>query len=386
MSFASTTLLVGPNASGKSNVLDALRLLQGCALDLPIDEVLRGRWEGGRQTWAGLRGGAAEATWEGGGEFSLLTAFEVDGAPIKHSIRVGTSPEVQLVWEHLEAAGVKLFDTHGLSFPRSAGPQPGGGIHVAFASTGSGRQGSVTLRSSRSVLGQLEQAPRMRPEVMDTTKAVRSMLREIVHLELQPQLMRGPAPLHAGRMGAAGENVAAVLHQMDDGMRQDLLDWLSELCAPRLTRIDFEVVDAVGEVYFVLEERGSTRISSRSLSDGTLRFLGILVALLTAPEGTTILLEEPDVGLHPARIHLLAEVLESIPRSRGIQVIATTHSPTLLAHLSADALANVVAFDRDPETGGSVAARVGDLPSFATLRDSGERDHLIATGWLERAL
>ena len=59
--FARLTLLVGPNGSGKSNVLDALRFLQGLALDLPLYEVLRGRWEGGREVWSGIRGGEAES-------------------------------------------------------------------------------------------------------------------------------------------------------------------------------------------------------------------------------------------------------------------------------------------------------------------------------------
>lgn len=41
--FGELTILVGPNASGKSNVLDALHLLQGAALDLSLGDVLRGR-------------------------------------------------------------------------------------------------------------------------------------------------------------------------------------------------------------------------------------------------------------------------------------------------------------------------------------------------------
>lgn len=117
-----------------------------------------------------------------------------------------------------------------------------------------------------------------------------------------------------------------------------------------------------------------------------MRFLGIVAAVLTAKEGSLLIFEEPDIGLHSARIHLLAELLEQVTKQRGIQVIATTHSPVLLAHLSPEALENVIAFDRDPVTGNTVCSRVGELPNFATLAKSKERDHLISTGWLERAL
>ena len=63
--FAPLTLLVGPNASGKSNALDALRFLQGAALDYPLGDVLRGRWEGQREIWPAIRGSVVEASHVG---------------------------------------------------------------------------------------------------------------------------------------------------------------------------------------------------------------------------------------------------------------------------------------------------------------------------------
>src|SRR5690606_1646372 len=66
-------------------------------------------------------------------------------------------------------------------------------------------------------------------------------------------------------------------------------------------------------------------------------------------------------------------------------VLATTRSPILLAHLSPESLANVVALGRDA-TGTTICERIGKLPYFATLRNSDQLDHLISTGWLESAL
>ena len=384
LDFGRSTLLVGPNGAGKSNVFDALRFLQGAALDLPLTDVLGGRWEGGRQVWPGIRGGEAESAL-GGRAFALVTMWP--GQWHLLSVEQKGSASVQL--ETLSDSGERrtdLFDTHAFSLGAKKGPQPGGAINVAYRSVGGGRSGNVTLSAARSLLGQIEPTERMDPAVVEAARTVRRALREIIHLEILPSAMRGPAPLHAAQMGASGENVAAVLYEMSEKDRQEVLDWLTELCAPNVTKLDFEVVQSVREVYLFLVEANGTRISARSLSDGTLRFLGILVGLLTAPEGSLILLEEPDVGLHPARIHLLAEILEAIPKRRNIQVIATTHSPVLLAHLSDEMLADVLAFDRDKETGHSVVKRVGELPYFERLRTSQDRGHLIATGWLERAL
>lgn len=388
LTFGRTTLLVGPNGSGKSNVLDALRALQGAALDLPFAEVLRGRWEGGRQVWGGVRGAEGEAANVGHSEFSIGSRWTVSGSEVSHFLTVSTAPEVQLVWEALfedQARVAYWFDTNAPTLGASGGPQPGGGIKVGLRSLGGGRNLSLVLSAARSLLGQVEPVDRVDPAVIARSRAVRQAMRDIMHLEIQPERMRGPAPLHATRMGSAGDNVAAVLHSMHEGMRSDLVDWLSELCAPRVEGLHFEVVEAVREVYFFVEEGAGRRVSSRSLSDGTLRFLGILVGLLTAPPDSLVLLEEPDVGLHPARVHLLAQILEEIPKRRSIQVIATTHSPILLAHLSDTLLADTLAFDREQQTGFTLGRRLGDLRSFDTLRDSRHRDHLVSTGWLERA-
>ena len=75
--FAPVTILVGANASGKSNVFDAIRFLQGIGMGLSIAEILTGKWEGGREIQPGLRGGAEEACWTGADIFSLRAKLEL---------------------------------------------------------------------------------------------------------------------------------------------------------------------------------------------------------------------------------------------------------------------------------------------------------------------
>jgi hypothetical protein len=70
LSLAPLTVLAGANASAKSNFFDAIRFLQGIGLDMPLTEILLGRWEGGREVWPGLRGGVAEVAYAGTGAAS----------------------------------------------------------------------------------------------------------------------------------------------------------------------------------------------------------------------------------------------------------------------------------------------------------------------------
>lgn len=212
--------------------------------------------------------------------------------------------------------------------------------------------------------------------------------RQQLFLEIIPSRMRDYRPESTAQLGVSAENISPMLYQLkqrEPAQLQNVVDWLSELCAPTIEAIDFDRTQ-LGEVMMFLVERGGAKISARSASDGTLRFLGLIVALLTVPEGSMIIVEEPDVGLHPSRIHLLTSLIEDTAKRRALQVIATTHSPTLLSHLSDEALADVLAFGRNPNDGTTIAKRVGDLEHFATLRDSQNLEHLVSTGWLERAL
>jgi predicted ATPase len=197
--------------------------------------------------------------------------------------------------------------------------------------------------------------------------------------------MRDYKPEHTQALGTSAENISPKLAALSADQLDDVVGWLGELCAPKLTGISFDRTK-LKEVMFFLEEGAENKISARSVSDGTLRFLGLVTALLTAEEGSLIVLEEPDVGLHPARIHLLARLLEQTTKERRVRVLATTHSSVLLAHVSPESLANVVAMGRDDEHGVTVCERLGNLAHFATLRDSKQLDHLISTGWIERAL
>lgn len=126
-----------------------------------------------------------------------------------------------------------------------------------------------------------------------------------------------------------GANLSAVLHELatDATARRTFVEWVADLCAPELADLDFIEVEELGEVMAVLVESDGRRISARSMSDGTLRFLGILTALYTAEPGALVCFEEPGAGLHPARVRLLVELLDTVNRERGVQTIVTTPQP-----------------------------------------------------------
>lgn len=382
------TLLVGPNGSGKSNALDALRFLQGAALDFPLGDVLRGRWEGQREIWPAIRGHVVEAAHGDETSFTIVSEWisrERQPPCLTHSITVDTSEDALLEAERLEAgSGNYAFDTHAPALRGSIGQQQGGSIRVALRSKGKGNAETRDCSASRSLLGQITPGGRAHPAAIEEARQVQHEARLMAFLDIQPSRMRDYKPEHASALGTAAENISPRLQALQPEQLAEVVDWLGELCEPKVTGISFDRTQ-LREVMFYIDEAPSAKISARSISDGTLRFLGLIVALVTAEPGSLIVLEEPDVGLHPARIHVLAQLLEQTTANGRVQVLATTHSPTLLAHLGEATLGDVVAMGRRDD-GMTVCSRLRDLRHFSTLRESRQLDHLVSTGWIERAL
>ena len=88
-----------------------------------------------------------------------------------------------------------------------------------------------------------------------------------------------------------------------------------------------------GTVQFYLHEKGfSSPIPATRISDGTLRFIAMLAVLLSPEPPPLVCIEEPELGLHPDAVALMAEVLTEA--SERMQLIVTTHSDTLVSALT----------------------------------------------------
>ena len=81
-----------------------------------------------------------------------------------------------------------------------------------------------------------------------------------------------------------------------------------------------------------LEERGGRQIPASRLSDGTLRYLGLLAVLLHPNPPPLIAIDEPDLGMHPDVVAKVAELL--VDASQRTQLVVSTHSRMLIDALS----------------------------------------------------
>ncbi|WP_434391303.1 AAA family ATPase [Melittangium boletus] len=406
--LAPLTLLLGANASGKSNFLDALQFLHANSFDLDLEQILNGDQRASPDAWRGLRGGASEAARWGMSQFTIESTWSVnvwdseifdllDGEPnsefacdFTHRTTCRTSPSPLILEESLGIEGDVTAQTGALSgeYIERVVPEELPPTKVANAVFGRLEPGTKLLSARRSVFV----SPRAKRngnwvEILLPSFTLEAATSRIAFLNIQPAAMRGYGKKSAP-LGEEGRNLSGVLARLceEPDTKRALVDWLVEFCAPEITDIDFVEVKELGDVMAMFVEKGGRRVSARSASDGTLRFLGKLLALRLAPKGSVILLEELDSGLHPTRIRLLVEYLETVTRERGIQVIATTHSPVILQWLNEKTLRDSLVFGRVPDHEGTLVRRLGDLPHFNEVAQHKSIEELFTTGWLEMAL
>lgn len=141
------------------------------------------------------------------------------------------------------------------------------------------------------------------------------------------------------------------------------------------------------EVVFALpEEPFEQPISARSLSDGTLRFAALAMALLGQAEPALYVVEELENGLNPTRLQLLLSMMvRAVDGNPDLQVIGTTHSAQLLDYLSDELRANVLVLGWNREGDHSQVTRLTALPGYAMTVEESSLSDLLNEGWIQMA-
>ena len=216
---------------------------------------------------------------------------------------------------------------------------------------------------------------------------MQSILGRIRFLDLVPERMRQPVFPGQNVLGDNGENLPTALEVIcaDLQRKTTLMSWLQELTPMDVMDLEFPR-DPSGLVHLQFVERNGRRISAYSASDGTLRFLAMLAALLGPNPAGVYFFEEIDNGIHPNRLWLLLELIEKQTAKGNIQVVATTHSPDLLAQVNDTTFESTSVVSRLEDTEDAIIRHVDSLPNVKKLRKSQGLGRLHAGGWMETAL
>ena len=374
----SLTFIIGTNASGKSNILDALSFLYNSAKGVPINEIARY-----------TRGGLDWMIRKGSNEFSLSVVIAHDEDDLIYTISCRKNENsLQLAFESLELSTSKtsrmLFMTDTTSENASSPAIP-----IRFYQERRGRQKRLDLNRQTSILYQIENLIVVK-KVKESAMLMQNELKGIFILNPIPNHMRDYSPL-TERLNPDAGNIAGLLAGMDSNDQKRIEKALTEYVRPLpekdIKRIWAEKVGRFeSDAMLYCEEEWidgeKIEIDARSMSDGTLRFIAIVVALLTGKSGSLLVIEEVDNGLHPSRSQELVNVLKVLGEKSRIDIICTTHNPVLIDALRHEMIPFISYVTRSVETGCSVINLLEDKQNLAKLMATGSVGDLMTEGAL----
>jgi len=401
--LSNLSVLFGPNAAGKSNFLDCLQLLSKLATSRTIKEAFEPPYRGkplesftfGEQ---GMKGSLDQERLS----FSIEVDVRLPDAVVEavnrqiKEMRRSSSQEENSNEDAKTGAAVRernlRYRIEVEMLPKSGILRVAGEYLAALTDKGEPsvrRKPFLSLEGNRLHLRLEGQAhPSYYERFLDHSilslphypphyphlVAMRRELESWLFFYFEPrERMRAANPVKEVRhIGLMGEELASFLNTLKalDPRQFQAVERALRTFMPNVQGIGVEV-SKLGEVELTLTE-GGIPVPARILSEGTLRVLGLLSLAGAKEQPSLIGFEEPENGIHPRRIQLVAELFKTRASSGETQYIVTTHSPLLPDLVPDESL--FVCKRVDDET------RIEPFTAWGALAKKGEVDRALMEG------
>ena len=301
-------VLIGPNGSGKSNLLRALELIRASAAGNLRDFVLS---KGGlpRLLW----GGSAQEV-----EFRIGSGITPSQPPAEqdaYSLSLVQVP--QSASFRVKAESLKLSDQSAPVFLRD-----GDALTV--------EQGAAKRLPDTETYLSLLSALWTDPVPYMFQQQLRAWaIYQDLHVDEDAPIRRSAVSRRETRISYCGQNLIPVLKTLYEGDFKDSIDSGMLAAFPDdYAELSFPQTEPNRIQLYVRRKHGRREDSAADLSDGTLRFLLLLTILATPDPPPLIAIDEPESGLHPSMLPIVAE--SAAQAATRTQVILSTHSPQML--------------------------------------------------------
>lgn len=368
MEFSPLTIIAGPNASGKSNLFDALALLTrlaetdlktafseqrgeaielftkydddfadeiSFAIEMLVDKKVRDNWGGESELkYTRLRYELKiKRTVNERGILDLAVAYE-SLVNVKHDDDVWLKKHLK---SHIIENWRPKVSTGRRGKPYILTEDREGTVTIKLPQDGKagGKEtpANAVLQTVLSGINSIDF-----PHVF----AAKEEMRKWRFLQLSPDALRKPSPYMAkDTISHNGENLAAVLYRIKNEDISAIKDIARRLNNLLPTIVDVDVYDDIANKQFIVKVKNDDgrEFSSRVLSEGTLRLLALCVFLYDETFGGLLCFEEPENGIHPFRLKAMVELLNDLSIDFNDidmplrQVLVNTHSPVLVGEV-----------------------------------------------------
>ncbi len=345
-------VLIGPNAAGKSNLIEIMALLQA----VPRDLAGFFRRSGGISDWLWK---GSEMPAEAGSVEAVVGNVTGQMSSLRYALSLDEKgQQFDIVEERLENEIPSPNYTDPFQFFRVTNGY--GRLAVNWREA----EGLIQEDASRRQQTQLIRRDDLTPgqSILQQRKDP-SLYREMHLVARQFDAIRLYREWNMGRNSAIRRpqptdaitdfleedfaNLSLMLNRLEGGAELPDIEEQLKRFYETYDRVGVSIQANTAQLW--IREKGlSSAVPATRLSDGTLRFLALLTILCHPTPPPLVCIEEPELGLHPDIIHQVAKLL--LDASQRTQLIVTTHSAELVDHLWEDP-ESVVICERYPETG-----------------------------------
>lgn len=325
-------VFAGPNAAGKSNLLDAIQMIARAGTQRTLAEALDKPIRGlPAEAFTLPSGGLAELMDQSSAWFELCADIEVPSlsgrAPdrIRYEFRVETDPRGGTLSVEQELLTAMSAEWAPKGLPRIETSTDA----LLLRRQGQGQPRHEPLHANHTLLSDTRLSGNLYPLFDRVRQELRTW--RTYYLDPQDAMREAVGPREVEHIGSRGEDIAPFLYGLK--LRQPRVFAAVErslrAVIPAVSGLDVDLDPKRGTLDVQINQDG-TIFSSRVVSEGTLRVLALCAIAVTATDGL-VAIEEPENGVQPQRIDRIAELLSSTVRRGNAQFVITTHSPGFVA-------------------------------------------------------
>ncbi|WP_270736611.1 AAA family ATPase [Streptococcus anginosus] len=435
------TTIIGLNASGKSNIIEALSILSKVSQDTLITNVLNNT----NTTILPVRGGAQGCLRGTKKTFGLGCTVEKEEKELEYFIKFKVEDSDRVFVEEESLFEIKNREK-SLIYKTVKNSKSIADINVEYDNKKRGKNPRITMDRSRSILSQLDKnhietnskldsiydlirsadktgetiniddidkianTSKSKNTIFNEIDIVKTVLSSIFVLNVDVNKVRTYIRRDNSRLNYDAGNLSSVLDSLYANVKRYQRDEKSNSGFPRgrgyaerlkekkeqwdkiLDTIgiipEYEIVDLAitvtpppyrDVIFTCIEqiEEKRIKIPATSLSDGTISVIAITTAVATYPKNSIIVIDEFDNGIHHSKAIEFLEKIQKIAKKKNVTLVLTTHNTVLLDSLRGKEFGGINIIYRAKETSNSKVARFIEIPNY---------EKIIATGGIGKAV